>query len=43
MKSGIIGQVVSEKMFKYYIILHMYIAQGLEQITPGGQNYECNK
>ena len=30
-----IGQTVSEKMFKDYKILYMYIAQGQVQITPG--------
>ena len=29
-----IGQALSEKMFKDYTILYMYIAQGQGQITP---------
>ena len=38
-----IAQAVSEKKtFKNYSILYMYIAQGQEQITPSGQNFECN-
>ena len=36
-----ISQAVSKmKMFKYHAILYRYIAQG--QITPGGQNTDCN-
>ena len=37
-----IWQAVSEKMFKDYMILYMYVAQGPEQITSGGQNFDCN-
>ena len=37
-----IAQAVSEKRFKNYIILYMYIAQGQGQITPRGQNVDCN-
>ena len=38
----IISQTVSEKTFKNYTILYMYIAQGQEQITSTGQNFDCN-
>ena len=38
----IISQTVSEKTFKNYTILYMYIAQGQEQITSRGQNFDCN-
>ena len=34
-KSGEIAQAVSEKAFKNYTILYMYIAQGHGQITSG--------
>ena len=37
-----IGQVVSEKIFKDYKILYMYIAKGQGQITPRRQNFDCN-
>ena len=39
-----IGQALSEKKtFKDYMILYyMYTANGQEQITPGGQNFDCN-
>ena len=32
-------QAVSEKTFKNYTILYMYIVQGQEQITPGKINW----
>ena len=36
-----IGQVVSEKkMFKDFMVLYLYIAQGQGHITPGGQNFD---
>ena len=35
-------QAVSEKKFKNNTILHMYVAQGQGQITPRGQNFDCN-
>ena len=38
-----IVQAISEKKtFKNNIILYMYIAQGQGQITPRGQNFDCN-
>ena len=37
-----IGQAVSEKKFKDYTILYMYIAQGQGWITTMGQNFDCN-
>ena len=38
-----IAQAVSEKKkFKNYTILYMYIAQRQGQITPRGQNFDCN-
>ena len=44
-----IGQVVSEKMFKDFMVLYLYIAQGHGQITPrvcvgwgGGQTFDPN-
>ena len=38
-----IGQAISEKMtFKDYTILYMYIDHGQGQMTPGGQNADCN-
>ena len=38
-----IAQAVSEKKtFKNYTILYIYIAQGQEQITPRGQNFDYN-
>ena len=37
-----IGQVVSEKMFKDFMILYLNIAQGQGQITPRGQNFDYN-
>ena len=37
-----IGQAVSEKKtFQDFMILYLYIAQGQEQITPGG-NFDPN-
>ena len=36
-----IAQAVSEKKFKNYTILYLYIAQGNGQITPWGQNFDC--
>ena len=37
-----IWQVVSEKKFKDYMILNMYIAKGQGRITTRGQNFNCN-
>ena len=37
-----IAHAVSEKKFKNYTILYMYIAQGQGRITPRGQNLDCN-
>ena len=37
MKSGEIGQAVSETTFKDYAILHRYIALGQGQIIPEGR------
>ena len=37
------AQAVSEKTFKNYTILDMYIAQGEGQITSRGQNSEYTK
>ena len=37
-----IAQSVSKMTFKKYTILYMYIAQGQGQITPRGQNFDCN-
>ena len=37
------AQAVSEKTFKNYTILDMYIAQGEGQITSRGQNFEYTK
>ena len=37
-----IACMVSEKTFKNYTILYMYIAQGQKQITPRGQKFDCN-
>ena len=38
-----IAQAIFEKKtFKNYTILYMYIAQGQGQITPRGQNFDCN-
>ena len=38
-----IAQAISEKKtLKNNTILYMYIAQGQEQITPRGQNFDCN-
>ena len=37
-----IAHAVSEKKFKNYTILYMYIAQGQGQVTHRGQNYYCN-
>ena len=38
-----IAHVISEKKsFKNYKVLTMHIAQGQEQITPRGQNFDCN-
>ena len=37
-----IAQVVSEKTFKNYTILYMYIAQGQGQITLRGQKFDYN-
>ena len=37
-----IGQVILEKMFRDYTILYMYTAQAQGQLTPGGQNFDCN-
>ena len=38
-----IAQAVSQKTFKNYTILYMYIAEGQEQITPRGQNLIITK
>ena len=35
-----IGQAVSEKTFKDYTMLYMYIVQGKRQITLEGQNFD---
>ena len=32
-----------KKTFKDYTILYMYIAREQGSITPGGQNFDCNK
>ena len=37
-----IGQVVSEKKFKDFMVLYLYLAQGQGQITPWGQNSHLN-
>ena len=37
-----IALVVSEKSFKNYTILYMYIAQGQWQITSRGQTFHSN-
>ena len=37
-----IGQAVSEKMFKDYMILYMYIGQEQGQITSRRHNFDCN-
>ena len=37
-----IASTVSEKTFKNYTILHMYIAQGQGQITLWVQNFDYN-
>ena len=37
-----IGQAVSEKRFKAYMILNMYIAKGQGCMTARGQNFDCN-
>ena len=37
-----IVQVVSEKTFKNYTILYKYIPKEQGQITPRGQNFDCN-
>ena len=47
MKCGENSQVdLEKKLFKDYIILYMYIAQGQEhqgtKITIRGQNFDCN-
>ena len=42
MKSLKTGQVVSEKTFKDYMILNMYVAQGQGHITAKGHNFDCN-
>ena len=34
--------VSEKKILKNYTILYMYIAQGQGQITPRGQNCDCN-
>ena len=36
------AEAVSEKKFKNYIILYMYIHQGQVQITLRGQNFKYN-
>ena len=38
-----IGQTVSEKAFKDYAILYMYIAQAQRQITPGDKFFIVTK
>ena len=37
-----IGQLVSKKTFKDYMILYLYTAQVQGQITPGRQNFDHN-
>ena len=37
-----IAQAGSEKTFKKYTILYMYVAQGQGQVTPRGQNFVCS-
>ena len=37
-----IGQAVSEKKFKHYTILYIYLALGQRQITSREQNFDCN-
>ena len=37
-----IAQAVSEKKFKHYTILYIYIAQGQGQISPREQKFDCN-
>ena len=37
-----IDHVVSEKKFKDYMILSMYIAKGEGCITTRGRNFDCN-
>ena len=36
-----IGQAISDKTFKNYMILYMFIAQVQRPITPGGLNFYC--
>ena len=38
-----IAQAVSQKTFKNYTILYMYIAEGQEQITPQGTKFDYNE
>ena len=40
-KNGKTAQAVSEKMI-YKKNIYMYLAQGQGQITPSGQNFDCN-
>ena len=35
-----IAQAVSEKTYKNYTTLYMYIVQGQQQITPRGQKFD---
>ena len=42
MKSSENWSSSSEKTFKDYIILNMYIAQGQGCISPRGQNFDFN-
>ena len=44
MKSGgnYSSGVSEKKTFKKCTVLYMYIAQGQGQITPRGQNFDCN-
>ena len=34
--------VLEKKAFENYTILYMYVAKGQGQITPRGQNFDCN-